>query len=223
MTEFILGIRQIKNSAEYSPSSLINCINLLSLYLLNHPDGNHQFTLSNKKEFRLLNGKLKQLKKSGTIVKHHDNLTDEEVQQIFQHSSISINDPQGLQYHGGLRFTKCSQKNDQGGIESDNTGLIIPVPPDPADFQGPIHDFKLHISKRPESPYLHLRINNKFAYDPEESWYCDQRLGEKLCQTFMKNICNVVIDTKNRSITNHSGRSTSITTLFRQGVPMVTT
>ncbi|CAG8846592.1 1242_t:CDS:2, partial [Racocetra persica] len=126
-----------------------------------------------------------------------------------------------------LRFTKYSQKNDQGGIESDNTGLIIPVPPDPTDFQGPIHDLKLYISKRPENyqtPYLHLRINNKFAYDPEEPWYCDTRLGEKLCQSFMKNVCNIVgIDTKNRSITNHSGRSTSITALFRQGVPMVTT
>ena len=102
MIEFILEIWQVKNSAEYAPSSLINCINLLSLYLLNHPDGNYKFTLSNKKEFRLLwstlNGKLKKLKKSGNIVKHHDNLMDEEVQQIFQHKSISINDPQGLQY-----------------------------------------------------------------------------------------------------------------------------
>ncbi|CAG8846184.1 33956_t:CDS:1, partial [Racocetra persica] len=82
MIEFILGIRQVKNSAEYAPSSLINCINLLSLYLLNHSDGNRQFTLSNKKKFRLLwstlNGKLKKLKKSRNIVKHHDNLTDEE-------------------------------------------------------------------------------------------------------------------------------------------------
>ncbi|CAG8664222.1 12706_t:CDS:2, partial [Racocetra fulgida] len=40
----------------------------------------------------------------------------------------------------------------------------------------------------------------------------------------MKNICNIVgIDTNNRSITNHSERSTSITALFRQRVPMVTT
>ncbi|CAG8506443.1 9432_t:CDS:2, partial [Racocetra fulgida] len=81
-------------------------------------------------------------------------------------------------------------------IESDNTGLIIPVPPDPTEFQGPIHNLKLYISKHPENyqtPYLHLRINNKFAFG---------------------------IDTKNRSITNHSGRSTSITALFRQGVPM---
>ncbi|CAG8834278.1 3108_t:CDS:1, partial [Gigaspora margarita] len=78
--EFILEIHQVKNFAEYAPSSLINCINLLSLYLLNYPNGNQQFTLSNKKEFRLLgstlNRKLKQLKKSGTIVKYHNNLTD---------------------------------------------------------------------------------------------------------------------------------------------------
>ncbi|KAF0453752.1 zinc finger mym-type protein 2-like: PROVISIONAL [Gigaspora margarita] len=68
---------------------------------------------------------------------------------------------------GRLRFTKYSQKNDQNSIESDNTGLIIPVPPDFADFQSPIHNFKLYISKRSDdcqSPYLHLRINNKSAY-----------------------------------------------------------
>ncbi|CAG8613494.1 11780_t:CDS:2, partial [Scutellospora calospora] len=210
--------------------------------------------------FRLLwstlNGKLKQLKKSGTIVKHHDNLTDEEIQKIFQHDSISIDSPQGLQYrifiwccllfqsrggeyylikisqfvftsNGGLQFTKYSQKNDQGGIESDNSGLVIPVPPDLPESQGPIHDLKLYFSKRPEDcecPYLHLRINHKFKYNSQESWYCDSRIGEKLCQSFMKNICNIIgIDTKNRSITNHSGRSTSITALFRKGVPMVTT
>ncbi|CAG8744567.1 8296_t:CDS:2, partial [Cetraspora pellucida] len=171
---------------------------LFHLYLLNHSDGNRQFTLSNKKEFRLLwstlNGKLKKLKKSGNIVKHHDNLIDEEVQQIFQHKLISINDSQD----GGLRFTKYSQKNNQEGIESDNTGLIITVPLDPTDFQGPIHDLKLYISKHPknyQTLYLHLLINNKFAFG---------------------------IDTKNCSITNH-GRSTSITALFRQGVPIVTT
>ncbi|CAG8717396.1 30787_t:CDS:2, partial [Racocetra persica] len=177
-----------------------------NLYLLNHPNGNHQFILSNKKEFRLLwsilNGKLKQLKKYGTIVKHHNNLTDEEIQQIFQHNSVSINDPQDLQYRifiwccllfqprGGEHY---SIKISQFVFMSD--GLIIPIPPDSADFQGPIHDFKLYISKHPndcQCPYLHLRINNKFAYDPEESWYCDKRLGEKLYQTFMKNICNIV-------------------------------
>ncbi|CAG8766191.1 38490_t:CDS:2 [Gigaspora margarita] len=49
-------------------------------------------------------------------------------------------------------------------------------------FQGPIHDFKLYISKHTED----------CQNDPEESWYCDQRLGEKFCQMFMKNICNVV-------------------------------
>jgi hypothetical protein len=40
----------------------------------------------------------------------------------------------------------------------------------------------------------------------------------------MKEICTTVgIDLTGRDIVNHSGRSTSITSLFRKGVPMVTT
>ncbi|CAG8827804.1 21580_t:CDS:2, partial [Gigaspora margarita] len=117
------------------------------------------FTLSNKKEFRLLwsmlNGKLKQLKKSGTIIKHHDNLTDEEIQKIFQHDSISIDSPQGGEHYlikisqfvftsdGGLQFTKFSQKNNQESVKSENTSLVILVLSDPPEFQGPIHNLKL--------------------------------------------------------------------------------
>ena len=51
MTEFILGIRQINTNKEYAPSSLINCIKLLSVYILKHPRGNKIFNLSNRKEF----------------------------------------------------------------------------------------------------------------------------------------------------------------------------
>lgn len=40
----------------------------------------------------------------------------------------------------------------------------------------------------------------------------------------MKNICTTVgIELKGRDIVNHSGRSTSITALFRQGTSIVTT
>ncbi|CAG8852863.1 19917_t:CDS:1, partial [Gigaspora margarita] len=56
------------------------------------------------------------------------------------------------------------------------------------------------------------------------SWYSNSRLSEKLCQLFIKNICNIVsIDIKNHSISNHFGRSNSITALFKKGVPIVTT
>src|SRR6185437_4316445 len=34
MIEFIIGICQIRTQKEYAPSSLVNCINLLSLYIL---------------------------------------------------------------------------------------------------------------------------------------------------------------------------------------------
>ncbi|CAG8816869.1 36465_t:CDS:2, partial [Racocetra persica] len=57
-----------------------------------------------------------------------------------------------------------------------------------------------------------------------DEWYVDARLEEKTCQLFMKNICRTVgIEIGNRNLVNHSGCSTSITSLFRQGVPLVTT
>ena len=37
MTEFIIGIRQVNTNKEYAPSSLINCIKLLSIYIMKHP------------------------------------------------------------------------------------------------------------------------------------------------------------------------------------------
>lgn len=52
--EFILGIRTIRTQEEYSPSSLMNCIRLLSVYILKHPQGTMQFNLGNRQEFRKL-------------------------------------------------------------------------------------------------------------------------------------------------------------------------
>ncbi|CAG8796138.1 24902_t:CDS:2 [Gigaspora margarita] len=43
-----------------------------------------------------------------------------------------------------LQFTKFLQKNDQEGIKSNNTGLVIPVLSDPPKFQDPIHNLKLY-------------------------------------------------------------------------------
>ncbi|CAG8838167.1 20135_t:CDS:1, partial [Racocetra persica] len=102
MTEFILGINQIRDQSEYSPSSLMNCIRLLSVYIFKHPESVNKFNINNRKEFprlwEALNGKMKQLKKDGIVSRHHDHLTDDELKQIFQHPALSINNPEGLLY-----------------------------------------------------------------------------------------------------------------------------
>ncbi|CAG8698436.1 7285_t:CDS:2, partial [Racocetra persica] len=95
-------IRQINTNKEYAPSSLINCIKLLSVYILKHPRGNKIFNISNRKEFshlwEVFNRKMKKLKKDGIISHHHDILTETELRTIFQHNLVSSNTPQGLQY-----------------------------------------------------------------------------------------------------------------------------
>ncbi|CAG8534253.1 6988_t:CDS:2, partial [Cetraspora pellucida] len=103
MMEFILEICQVKTQEEYALSFLINCINLLSVYLLQHSNGSKMFNLMNKNEFRhlwkALNEKIKMLKKIRNVTHHYDNLTNEELQQIFNHDALSIDSSQGLQYH----------------------------------------------------------------------------------------------------------------------------
>ncbi|CAG8602118.1 4058_t:CDS:2, partial [Racocetra persica] len=54
-------------------------------------------------------------------------------------------------------------------------------------------------------------------------WYIDAKLGLNTCNNLMKSIYNDVgINIENRDIVNHSGRTTLITFLFREGVPIVT-
>ncbi|RHZ86306.1 hypothetical protein Glove_52g174 [Diversispora epigaea] len=71
MIEFILEIYTIHARQEYSPSSLMNCIRLLSVYILKHPQGTMKFNFGNRQEFaqlwEALNGKMKQLKKKELI------------------------------------------------------------------------------------------------------------------------------------------------------------
>jgi hypothetical protein len=197
MIEFILGIRQVYTQLEYSPSSLINCIRLLSIYIVKHPNAVKKYNIGNRKEFpqlwEALNGKMKLLKKKGVVARHHDYLTDIEIKEIFQHTAVNINTPQGLLYrifiwscllfqpcggehynmtisqfsfisNGGMQFSKNSQKNDQGGIDGNSNALIIPIPPDPEGYHGPVYDFKFYFSKRPPNStckFLYLHINQE--------------------------------------------------------------
>ncbi|CAG8463569.1 19336_t:CDS:1, partial [Gigaspora margarita] len=127
-----------------------------------------------------LNRKMKALKKSKKVTKHHDTLISEELKMMFNHKALSINTAKCLQYqvfmwccllfaprgreHGqmkitqfifledrGLRFNKFSQKNDPGGIDGNLDLLIIPVLTDPEGYLGPNHDLKLYLNKRPEN------------------------------------------------------------------------
>ncbi|CAG8814064.1 21927_t:CDS:2, partial [Gigaspora margarita] len=143
MIEFILGIRQVNTNKEYAPSSLINCIKLLSVYILKHPEGTNVFNISNRKEFphlwEALNGKMKKLKKEGLVLHHHDHLADTELQTIFQHYTVANHKAYNIESlcgafeftsNGGIHFKKYSQKNDQGGVDGNSDALIVPVPLD---------------------------------------------------------------------------------------------
>lgn len=184
MTEFFCGVRKFQDGSDYSPSSLTNAYNCLSNYISKHPNRCNTFIINNKHDFPLLwealNGKMKALKKSGKVTKHHDPLTPEELKMMFNHEALSINTAKGLQYRvfmwccllfaprggehaqmkvnqfvflddEGLRFNKFSQKNDPGGIDGNLDSLVIPVSADSEGYLGPIHDLKLYLSKRPEN------------------------------------------------------------------------
>ncbi|CAG8720888.1 7890_t:CDS:2, partial [Racocetra persica] len=111
-------------------------------------------------KWEVLNGKMKVLKQSEKVTKHHDPLSPNELKTIFNHKTLLINTAKRLQYrvfiwccllfaprgsehsqmkvtqftflsNGGIQFTKFSQKNDPGGIEKNLDSLIIPVSADP--------------------------------------------------------------------------------------------
>ncbi|CAG8678099.1 4785_t:CDS:2 [Cetraspora pellucida] len=160
--EFALGICKICDQKEYSPFLLINCMKLLSVYILKHPNAVIKFNIGNRKEFaklwNALDGKIKQLKKKGIVSQHYDHLMNEELKKIFQHDAVSNTTLQGIQ------FMKNFQKNDQGGIDGNSNALVISVPPDPKGCQELIYDFKLYFPKRLSSlkyTSLYLQINKK--------------------------------------------------------------
>ncbi|CAG8807596.1 6013_t:CDS:2, partial [Racocetra fulgida] len=128
--------------------------------------------------------------------------------------------------NGGIQFMKFSQKNDPGGIEGNLDSLIISVPADLKGYLGPVHNIKLYLSKRPANcacQFLHLKINKNIHEYKNGKWYFDAKLGQNSCSNFMKSICTEVgINIKDRDIVNHSGRTTPITHLFHEGIPIVT-
>ncbi|CAG8814777.1 45908_t:CDS:2, partial [Gigaspora margarita] len=233
MTEFFCGVQKVQNGSDYSLSSLTNAYNCLSNYISKHPKRSNTFTINNKNDFSLLwkalNGKMKALKKSEKVTKHHDLLTPEELKQMFNHEALSINTAKGLQYR--VFIWCCLLFAPQGGEHSQMKvaqfdSLVIPVPADPEGYLGPIHNIKLYLSKRPKKctcEFLHLQINKNVQEYAHEIWYSNTKLGVNTCNNLMKSICNDAgINIENCDIVNHSGRTTPITFLFREGIPVVT-
>ncbi|CAG8769891.1 3660_t:CDS:2, partial [Cetraspora pellucida] len=118
--------------------------------------GPTKFKLSYKDDFRnlwnTLDGKMKQLKRNRIIPQHHDPLTEEETSLIFndpnggEHGQMKISQFKFLP-DSGIIFTKWSQKNDQGGLDDNGNATSIPIPPDPLEKPGPVHDIQLYFSK----------------------------------------------------------------------------
>ncbi|CAG8758266.1 22509_t:CDS:2 [Gigaspora margarita] len=199
MIKFILGIRTICTQQEYSLSSLMNCIRLLSVYILKHPQGANKFNLGNRQEF---------------------------AQLWDAHYKISIKQFT-FTSNNGIQFAKNYQKNDQGDVDGNSDALIIPVPPNTEGYQRPVYDFKVYFSKRPlnsSCDSLYLCINKEAKDLAQDSWFYNIQLGENICRLLIKDICTTVgININGRDIVNHSGRSIPITFLFQKGVPTATT
>ncbi|CAG8842068.1 634_t:CDS:2, partial [Gigaspora margarita] len=97
-------------------------VKILENWNSEHPNKTNTFNLTNKKDFRCLwealNRKMKMLKWIEKVSCHNNNLIDKKLYQIFHHNAISIDLSQGLHYSdGSIKFTKYSQKNDQGGVD----------------------------------------------------------------------------------------------------------
>ncbi|CAG8727906.1 28546_t:CDS:2 [Gigaspora margarita] len=197
-------MRKVQNRSDYSPSSLTNAYNCLSNYISKYPNRCNTFTINNKHDFSLLwealNRKMKALKKSGKVTKHHNPLTSEELKMIFNHKALDID----------------------GNLDS----LVIPVPTNSEGYLEPIHDLKLYLNKRPENckcEFLHLQVNKNTQEYSHGIWYIDAKLGVNMCNNMMKNICtDVKINIENYNIVNHSGRTTPIIFLFYKGILIVT-
>ncbi|RHZ71351.1 hypothetical protein Glove_259g40 [Diversispora epigaea] len=211
MIEFILGIRTIQAQWEYFPSSLMNCIRLLSnfyvvLSFISTPWWRSYKILTKQFTFTSNGGihfaKNYQKNDQGGVDKNSDALIipvspDTEVQGPvhdfkFYFSKRPLNSSCDSLYlrinkeEKGIHFAKNYQKNDQGGVDKNSDALIIPVSPD-TEVQGPVHDFKFYFSKRPlnsSCDSLYLRINK----EEKDLWFYDIQLDENASRNLMKDI-----------------------------------
>ncbi|EXX67846.1 hypothetical protein RirG_110650 [Rhizophagus irregularis DAOM 197198w] len=197
-----------------------------------------------------LDGTLKEMKKLGIgAAKPHEGLTNDELKIILDHDAVSFNNPEGLlrrvflwicllgcprggehynllinQFEdtdNGFIFKKFHQKNDQGGLESNQYTFEIPFPSDVKGKAEPNADIRKYISMRPSdciTKEFYLGISTNTAAISKGKWYYDWALGEKRIRGMFREICIACgIDISGRNISNHSGRDTAIQSIFDAG------
>ncbi|CAG8658414.1 4839_t:CDS:2 [Gigaspora margarita] len=172
VSQFLCSVTT-KNGGRYSRTSLKNALSAINWHLQNVKPG---------------------LGES----KSTDGLTTEEIQHILNHEHVNLHVSQIVDTPDGIIFRKTQQKNDQGGIEGNQSDLIIPFPSDPEGISGPNSDLKKYLSFRSK----------------------DKALGNHTICSLFKTICiECGINVESRNISNYSGRRTSIIELFNIGVP----
>ncbi|CAG8708174.1 zinc finger MYM-type protein 2-like [Rhizophagus irregularis DAOM 181602=DAOM 197198] len=126
---------------------------------------------------------------------------------------------------GGIKLELPKEKNHAGGIKDPYavSGISF-IPPDTlGNVYTPVADIKNYLTKRPnnvENDYFFVSINTPKKIGCGE-WYLTTKLGKGSHDAIMRNICiDSGLDFKDRSITNHSMRSTGIHNLVESGVTL---
>jgi integrase len=126
---------------------------------------------------------------------------------------------------GGIKLELPKEKNHAGGIKDPYavSGTSF-IPPDTSEsVYTPVADIKKYLTKRPsnvECDYFFVSINTPKNINHGE-WYLSTKLGKGSHDTMMRSICiDSGLDFKDRSITNHSMRSTGIHNLVESGVTL---
>ncbi|CAB4382193.1 unnamed protein product [Rhizophagus irregularis] len=126
---------------------------------------------------------------------------------------------------GGIKLELPKEKNHAGGIKDPYavSGTSFISPDTSESVYTPVADIKKYLTKRPnnvEGDYFFVSINTPKNINHGE-WYLSTKLGKGSHDTMMRSICiDSGLDFKDRSITNHSMRSTGIHNLVESGVTL---
>ncbi|CAG8657562.1 12547_t:CDS:2 [Gigaspora margarita] len=191
VSQFLCGVTT-KNSGRYSRTLLKNALSAINWHLQNVKPG-WRYNLHNKDDFPDLyaqfDGLLKDMKKKDLISILGAARGSE---HVYLHVLQIVDMPDDI------IFRKTQQKNDQAGIEGNQSDLIIPFLSDPEGILEPNSDLR----------------------NPNSKWYLDKVLGDRtICSLFKTIYIECGINVESRNISNHSGRRTSIIELFNIGVP----
>ncbi|PKB97077.1 hypothetical protein RhiirA5_433764 [Rhizophagus irregularis] len=122
-----------------------------------------------------------------------------------------------------IKLELPKEKNHAGGIKNPYavSGTSFISRDTSESVYTPVADIKKYLTKRPnnvEGNYFFVSINTPKNINHGE-WYLSTKLGKGSHDTMMHSICiDSGLDFKDRSITNHSMRSTGIHNLVESGV-----